>query len=323
MNIIYFLFFISLFENLLSYKLNMNSRLTLYMKKEKKLKKFDFIYKSEEQLKYNRYLNDDKNQITIVVGPVGTGKTHLACSKAITMLKNRKLEKIILTRPLNDNLWTRQMLDIFLKFYTKSEIDHLILNDIIEMSPLDYMKDRILNNAFIIANNMQNSSPDQMRMLTTRIGVNSRIVITGDLNQTDKLKYNGLIDLVNKLTIYNKYNNTTDIKLVEMSKNDMIRSDIVEKIINIYEFKPPQEIVNPINIVFNPTNVVFNQTNVVFNPTQEIVNQTNIVNKKKVSNQTNDLNSTYKNYNINDDSALIPKSHVSKRNIFRKIWEDN
>jgi len=134
--------------------------------------------------------------------------------------------------------WTRPILDIFMEYYSKSEIEKMIYNNIIEISPLAYMRGRTFKNAFIIADEMQNSTPNQMLMLTTRLGPNSKLIITGDLKQTDRtLGCNGLLDLINKKKNYDKFNNDiNDIELIEFKKDDIERSTIVQKIINIYEW---------------------------------------------------------------------------------------
>ena len=129
------------------------------------------------------------------------------------------VNKIILTRPivpveeeelgfLPGNLvkkmdpWTRPIFDIFSEFYQQHEIENMIHCGILEISPLAYMRGRTFKRAFVIADEMQNSTPNQMLMLTTRIGDLSKLVITGDLNQSDRNMNNGLLDIINKLKIY-------------------------------------------------------------------------------------------------------------------------
>jgi phosphate starvation-inducible PhoH-like protein len=259
------------------------------------------------QKKYNQLLENDNNSIIVAHGPAGTGKTMFACLKAITSLKKGNFDKIIITRPvvaveedlgfLPGNIvkkmdpWTRPIFDIFMEHFSKTEIDHMIYNNVIEISPLAYMRGRTFKNAFIIADEMQNSSPNQMMMLTTRIGTNSRMVITGDLNQSDKSKNNGLTDLISKLQIYyyfnNNTNNTSLIQLVELDVNDIERSEVVKKVIDIYNFKTYQ-----VERIQNQTKT---HTNINCNYTR--------------------INYTSTTY-IHNDAALIPKSHT-----FRKIWE--
>ena len=221
---------------------------------------FSYLYKpkSVNQNNYVDYLNDENNKIIISIGPAGTGKTLFACQKAINQMKNQEIDKIIITRPivtieedigfLPGNIikkmdpWTKPIFDIFLEYYSKSELDLLLLNGKIEICPLVFMRGRTFKNSFIIADEMQNSSPNQMKMLSTRLGVNSRMVITGDLNQTDILKANGLEDLINKVKLFN---NSKLIKYVNLNNDDIERSDIVKEIINLYSYiKPINKIIN-------------------------------------------------------------------------------
>jgi len=225
------------------------------------------------------YLNDDKTKIVLVVGPAGTGKTLLACSTAIYQLKNGNINKIIITRPmvtveedlgfLPGNIqkkmdpWTRPIFDIFGEYYSQCELNNMVQNNIIEISPLAYMRGRTFKNAFIIADEMQNSSPNQMLMLTTRIGVNSKMVITGDLNQSDKGgNTSGLSDFMNKFKKYEAHyyeqkkhedlyvknknsfgtiNHNMGIKLVQMEKSDIERHPIIITLLDIYNFRETEK----------------------------------------------------------------------------------
>jgi phosphate starvation-inducible PhoH-like protein len=149
--------------------------------------------------------------------------------------------------------WTRPIFDILLEFYTQKDIDAMLQGGVIEISPLAYMRGRTFKRAFIIADEMQNSSPNQMLMLTTRLGEGSKMVITGDLKQSDRGSNNGLSDLLQKIKAYNNYralfrgnatstietSSLVSIKYVELSTHDVQRSAIVSQIIDIYENKPP------------------------------------------------------------------------------------
>jgi phosphate starvation-inducible PhoH-like protein len=139
------------------------------------------------------------------------------------------------------NPWTRPIVEIFQEFYSKKELDLMLNNGKIEICPLAFMRGRTFKNTFIIADEMQNSSPNQMKMLTTRLGDNSRLVITGDLKQTDLIKPNGLYHLIRLLE---KYDSDTDlIKVIYFGNKDIERSEIVRKIIEIYEGKEMNEVV--------------------------------------------------------------------------------
>jgi phosphate starvation-inducible PhoH-like protein len=205
--------------------------------------------KSKNQVIYNNLLNDSKTKIIFGVGPAGTGKTLLACNSAIQQFKNKKIDKIVLTRPIvpveedigflpgtvNKKMepWLIPIMDIFLEYYSKKQIDEMIYNNTIDIAPLTFMRGRTFKNAFIIADEMQNSSPNQMLMLLTRIGMNSKMVITGDIKQTDKPEKSGLSNFIDKFSNYKKKVN--DIAMVEMNTDDIQRNPIISTILDIYE----------------------------------------------------------------------------------------
>ncbi len=293
--LIYF-FLLCLNNSCLIITLKSYKKINFSMKMDNKSKLKDVIIykaKTNNQEKYWNYLNNEEIKLILAIGPAGTGKTLFACLKAISQLKNGEIKKLIITRPvvtveeeigfLPGNIvkkmdpWTRPIFDLFLEFFSKSELDNYINNNIIEISPLAFMRGRTFKNSFIIADEMQNCSPNQMKMLTTRIGDKSKIVITGDLKQTDIRGENGLNDLIYKLDIYNKYSNDTNsiIKIINFTNVDIERSEIVKKIIDIYELNISKKFIEQ--------------------------QQTNIK-----------VNNNYQNYNIDNDAALIPKSQILK-----------
>ena len=295
--------FLSYLFNTVSYKIydNGGKRLQLYMKKTKFVTTPLYLPKSFRQEEYVKYLNNDKTKIIISTGPAGCGKTLFACQKAISLLKTEEIHKIIITRPvvsvdeeigfLPGNLikkmdpWTKPIFDIFLEQYSKIELDVMLMNGKIEICPLAFMRGRTFKRSFIIADEMQNSSPNQMKMLTTRLGEYSRMVITGDLQQSDSIKDNGLHDIVNKLNLFNE---TSDIiKTINFNNTDIERSDIVKKVIEIYEYNP-----TTINIQNNTTSI---EDNIIYIKENE--------DYKDRKNQTDKKN-------INDDAALIPIQHM-------------
>jgi phosphate starvation-inducible PhoH-like protein len=206
----------------------------------------DTIPKNEHQKDYNRVLYGMKPMV-FAVGPAGTGKTMLACYAAIHGLNDDLFKRIILTRPavsveedigylpgtLEEKMdpWTRPIMDIFAEFYSQTQIASMIKEKVIEICPLAYMRGRTFKNSFIIADEMQNSTPNQMKMLLTRIGDDSKMVITGDLRQHDR-KYdeNGLKDIYERINGYTHKR----IECITFEHTDIERSPIVKDILEIY-----------------------------------------------------------------------------------------
>jgi phosphate starvation-inducible PhoH-like protein len=215
------------------------------------------LSKTENQARYLDYLKDPNAQLVVATGPAGTGKTFLACTTAIKELKKGNFEKIIITRPsvtvdeehgflpgnINQKMdpFIRPIFDAFLEYYTKKDIDDMVYEHIIEISPLAYMRGRTLKKAFVIADEMQNSSPNQMKMLTTRIGDGSKMVITGDLGQTDRHindGISGLLDLTRRYSSYSRINpNASDIiKFVQLNNTDIERSKLTIQMVDMYNY---------------------------------------------------------------------------------------
>jgi phosphate starvation-inducible PhoH-like protein len=208
------------------------------------------IYKpnSANQIKYTNALHKNAG-ILVVSGPAGTGKTLHACQHAIQCLKEKSAEKIIITRPImtveeelgflpgsvNKKMepWTKPLFDVFEEYYSKKQLSDLVNQGTIEISPLAFMRGRTFKNAIIIADEMQNSSPKQMLMLLTRLGTNSKMVITGDLEQSDKMENNGLKDIINKLNSI-PYSQRQYIDSIELDKNDVQRSAVVSSVLELY-----------------------------------------------------------------------------------------
>ena len=208
------------------YKNNNNNKLLLKKNSEHICKP-----KTYNQYKYFTALNKNEDNIVVVTGPAGTGKTLIACNTAINNLKSNKIEKIIITRPvvsveeeigflpgnLNKKMepWTKPIFDIFEENYSKKNINNMMLNGQIEISPLAFMRGRTFKNSIIIADEMQNSTPNQMFMLLTRIGDKSKMIITGDPLQSVN-KNNGLVDIITKFN--NNY--YSEKELVEVESSD-------------------------------------------------------------------------------------------------------
>jgi phosphate starvation-inducible PhoH-like protein len=233
------------------------------------LSQWKYKPRSENQIKYVDYLIDPNITIVGGFGPAGTGKTLFACHAAIGALKGGLVDKIVITRPLiavdEEELgflpgsiankmdpWTRPIFDILGEFYTANQVQTMVKNGVIEISPLAYMRGRTFKRAFIIADEMQNSSPNQMLMMLTRIGEASKLVITGDLKQSDRSGVNGLVDFIGKLSAdQNRCTSAASatatsassassasaaalIKFVELENVDIQRSAVVARVLDIY-----------------------------------------------------------------------------------------
>ena len=203
--------------------------------------------KSINQEKLILSLLDPHTSITVATGPAGTGKTYLAMLAAIKAFRNGACERIVLTRPavgvddekhgflpgdLNSKMepWTRPLFDVLREYYSAKEVTAMLENQTIEISPLAFMRGRTFKNAWIIADEMQNATPSQMKMLMTRIGENSKIVITGDVEQTDRTVHNnGLIDLCKRLEIKRE-----GLAVCYMTNKDIQRHPIIDTVLEIY-----------------------------------------------------------------------------------------
>lgn len=208
--------------------------------------------KGANQQMYVNYLNDPQKSVIFATGPAGCGKTLFACCTAADALQRGTISRIILTRPvvsveeelgfLPGNIqrkmdpWLQPLFDVFLEYYTQKELDNMILDGRLEISPLGFMRGRTFKDSFIIADEMQNSSPKQMLMMLTRIGEGSKMVITGDLNQSDLVpqSVSGLADFLSKYRVYQQINETM-IQHIEMTADDVQRSKVVAQILNIYD----------------------------------------------------------------------------------------
>ena len=187
------------------------------------------------------------NMIVFGVGPAGTGKTYLAMAKAITAFKNEEVSRIILTRPALEageklgflpgdlqskvDPYLRPLYDALYQIMGAEAFQRNMEKGLIEVAPLAYMRGRTLDNAFIILDEAQNTTPAQMKMFLTRIGFGSKAVITGDKTQKDLPSgvKSGLDDAMAVLK------NIEDIKICNLDAKDVVRHPLVQKIVNAYE----------------------------------------------------------------------------------------
>lgn len=187
------------------------------------------------------------NTITFGIGPAGTGKTYLAVAMAVKAFKNKEVTRIILTRPAVEageklgflpgdlqnkvDPYLRPLYDALYEMFGMENFARLSEKGAIEVAPLAYMRGRTLDDSFIILDEAQNTTPEQMKMFLTRIGFNSRAIVTGDITQIDLPdgKKSGLKDVMSVLK------NIEDIAFCYFSERDVVRHRLVQKIIKAYE----------------------------------------------------------------------------------------
>lgn len=218
---------------------------TFYNKK----RQIHLLPKSLNQETYINLLTDPAKIIVFATGPAGTGKTMLAMLAAIQALRRGDVNKIVLTRPavgvddekhgflpgtLNQKMepWCKPLFDVLLEYYDKRELTKMLTEEIVEISPLAFMRGRTFKNAFIIADEMQNATPGQMKMLLTRIGEHSKMVVTGDTKQADRRDPdNGLLDFK---ALVAGYRDSKYVSGVELTGKDIQRHPAVSEILDIY-----------------------------------------------------------------------------------------
>ena len=187
-----------------------------------------------------------KNDITFAIGPAGTGKTYLAVAVAVSFLQGRKVGRIILVRPaveageklgflpgdLKEKIepYLRPLYDALYEMLGVERFQKLVESGAIEIAPLAYMRGRTLNDAFVILDEAQNATPEQMKMFLTRLGFGSKMVITGDITQVDLPgKRSGLIEVRDILV------GISGIAFVYLTDQDVVRHELVQKIVKAYE----------------------------------------------------------------------------------------
>lgn len=213
---------------------------------QQKKRRVTLLPRNKHQETYLQKLEDDSKNIVFAIGPAGTGKTIMAVMHGVKLMQEGVIEKIIVTRPavsvdedlgflpgtLNEKMapWTRPIFDVLGEYYDQKTIESYLYEGIIEISPLAYMRGRTFKNAYIIADEMQNATQNQMKMLLTRLGENSKMVVTGDLAQADRLRDNGLIDFIEKI----KGHRLDHIDVVQFDHKDIERHDAVKEVLEVY-----------------------------------------------------------------------------------------
>ena len=195
----------------------------------------------------------NKKQLVFAIGPAGTGKTYTGIAIAVNALKEKEIKKIILTRPAveaGENLgylpgdlkekldpYMQPLYDALRDMIPGVKLNKLLADKIIEIAPLAFMRGRTLDNAFVILDEAQNTTPAQMKMFLTRMGMNAKFMVTGDPGQVD-LPGNVISGLKDALVILK---NNKDIGIVHLNDKDVMRHPIVKKIIDSYNKKGVQK----------------------------------------------------------------------------------
>ena len=211
-----------------------------------KKKEVKILPRNISQESYMLQLLDSKKNIVFGIGPAGTGKTLLAVQTAIKQFKEGSVDKIVVTRPAvsaDEDLgflpgtleqkmapWTRPIFDVLREYFNAREIEGMIEEGIIEIAPLAYMRGRTFKHSFILADEMQNATPNQMKMLLTRLGEGSMMAVTGDLHQADRIRDNGLINFTQLL----RNSDTSHLDIVQFAKGDIERHDAVKEVLAVY-----------------------------------------------------------------------------------------
>jgi len=201
--------------------------------------------KSVGQAKYLEAIHE--HDLVIAIGPAGTGKTYLAVATAVAALNERRVERVVLCRPAVEageslgflpgdfkekiDPYMRPLYDALYDMMSPDKVHRYLANDIFEIVPLAYMRGRTLNNSFVILDEAQNSTSMQMKMFLTRLGFNSRAVVTGDITQIDLAKSvgSGLVEVQNVLR------SIEGISFVYLTERDVVRHKLVHRIIQAYQ----------------------------------------------------------------------------------------
>lgn len=235
-----------------NFKSNNAVRLDVYQKQHKQQhqRPITLLPKSLTQETYIDLLTDPEKLIIFATGPAGTGKTMLAVQAALKAYREGACERIVVTRPavgvddeehgflpgdLNEKMapWTRPIFDIIGEYYRQSDIVRMLDENQIEISPLAYMRGRTFKNSWIIADEMQNATPSQMKMLLTRLGEGSKMIVTGDTRQADRREDdNGLLDFQR---LVENYRNCKYVSGIEFDHRDIQRHPAVLEILKIYQ----------------------------------------------------------------------------------------
>lgn len=209
---------------------------------EVKVKQLDFHCQTKAQIQYRTQI--ESKRLIFGVGAAGTGKSYVCLSVACKMLINKEINHIILTRPaveageslgflpgVVEEKWEpyfRPFRDIFLEWFGESHLEYMLKKNIIEVAPLAYIRGRTFDNAFIVLDEGQNTTPNQMKTFLTRMGKNSTVVVNGDITQKDIKGLSGLEDAIKR------FGDMPDCAMTEFMINDVVRDGMVKEILKRY-----------------------------------------------------------------------------------------
>lgn len=211
-------------------------------------KHVEIIPRNMNQERFLTLLEDDSVNICFAVGPAGTGKTLISTLFSIDMLKQGSIDKIIITRPNvpvdNKDIgylpggimekmapWTRPIFDIFEEFYSPKQLEHMMEEGIIEICPIAYIRGRTFKNAIVLVDEAQGTTSNSMLSILTRIGEGSKMIITGDTDQSDHGRNNGLYDFLCR------YQESKHIKLICFQSDDVERHPVVKEVLRLYDME--------------------------------------------------------------------------------------
>jgi len=207
--------------------------------------KVNLLPKNIAQERYIEALENPNINIVFAVGYAGTGKTYLATLWAIQQLKTGQVDKIVITRPniavdgkdigfLPGDIykkmapWTKPVLDVFEEYYGVKDIAHMIEENVIELLPLAYIRGRTLKNSAILLDEAQNTTRNSMLSALTRIGEGSKIIVTGDVRQSDRGKSNGLTDFLDR------FNGSDRIAVCNFGRESIERHEVISEVLKMY-----------------------------------------------------------------------------------------
>ena len=226
-----------------------NNENLIIIKKNKQKTTPKIIPRTVNQEEFILALENKEKPIVVAIGPAGTGKTLISVCWAIKEYMAGKFNKIVITRPnvaVDDKdigflpgdifkkmtPWMMPILDIFKQYWSREEVELMIKDEIIEICPIAYIRGRTFKNSVIIIDEAQGTTINSMLSILTRLGENSKMIITGDLKQSDSISNNGLKDFINKLK--NNEGKLNYIKLIEMNEKDIERHPAIKEIISMY-----------------------------------------------------------------------------------------